>query len=156
MLYIRSWLLGLGGRRQSCPFGDWCIYPIKEKHSKNQTGKYSFRHFIIHVVPHEIISIVNPNWEKQIGISNPKEDPSWLQKEVITGWQRENLAPTKFEIQIWVFNFGRRVEYSKIWRDRFPFAWITFLLRRQSRKQTDVDTILKTLRPTPGSTHCFA
>ena len=68
------------------------------------------------------------------GISNPKEDPSWHQKEVIprcqrynsnenlswrqkeliTKCQRENFAPTEFKIQIWVFNFGRGVEYSNI------------------------------------------
>ena len=61
--------------------------------------------------------------------------------------QWEHFAPTKFKIQIWVWNFGRGVEYSKIWRDGFPFARITFLLIRQSGNQTDVDTILKTLVP---------
>ena len=37
-----------------------------------------------------------------------------------------------------VLTFGRKVEYTKIWRDRFSFAQLTFLLRWRSRKKTDV------------------
>ena len=75
----------------------------------------------------------NPREESPV-ISNPKEDLSWRQKEVILrcqqdnsnedpSWhqkvlilrcQHENFAPTKFEIQSWVLDFGRRVEYSMI------------------------------------------
>ena len=111
-----------------------CSYPRKENYSKSPTGKY--------VVPHEQISRVDPNGEKQgviiekesPGIANPKGDPSWRQteliprcqqdnsnkdpswrrKELILRCQRENFAPTEFEIQIWVLNFGSGVQYSKI------------------------------------------
>ena len=113
-----------------------------------------------YVVPHKRRSIVNPNEGKQIGIpkkeslgiSNPKEylswhqkeviprcqrknsnkDPSWRQKGLILRCQRENFVPTKFEIQIWVSNFGRGVKYSMISRDRFTFAQLTFLLSRKN------------------------
>ena len=138
LIYIRSRKMGQGGSRQYFPFGNWCSSPIKEKHIKPQQGK----------------SKMNPP-EESPGISNPREDPSWHQKKVIPRWQRENFVPTKLEIQIWVFNFGCGVEYSNIWRNVFPFARITFLLIRQSGKKADVGTILKILRPTPGSTHCF-
>ena len=111
-----------------------CSSPRKDKYSKSPTGKY--------LVPHERIIRVNPNGGKQggipekesPGIANPKgypswrqtelipkcqrensnEDPSWRQKELIPRCQRENFAPTEFEIQIWVLNFGRRVQYSNI------------------------------------------
>ena len=86
-----------------------CSSPRKEKHSKPQQGK----------------SKRNPQ-EESPGISNPREDPSWRQKEVIPRCQRENFVPTKFEIQIWVSNFMRRVEYSRIWRDGFPFCTARF------------------------------
>ena len=49
-----------------------------------------------------------------------------------------SLAPTEFEIQIWVLNLGRGVQYSNIWIHGFLFARITFLLSRQSGKKTDV------------------
>ena len=58
------------------PGGFICSSPIKEKHSKNPTGKY--------VVPHKRKSIVNPNGGTQRvipgkespGIPNLKGDPS--------------------------------------------------------------------------------
>ena len=57
-----------------------------------------------------------PSWRQKeiIPRDNSNEDPIWRQKGLIPRCQRENFAPTKFEIQIWVFNFGRGVEYSKI------------------------------------------
>ena len=69
-----------------------CSSPRKEKHSKTQTGKY--------IVPHERISIVNPNGGKKIGIPdkespgipNPREDTSWRQNELIPMCQRENYS----------------------------------------------------------------
>ena len=100
-----------------------CSSTRKEKHSKHQRGKAKR----------------NPP-EEYMGISNPKEDLSGLQKEVILRCQRENSAPTKFEIQIWVLNFGCGVEYSNIWRDRFPFARLTFILSRRSGNQRDIST----------------
>ena len=103
-----------------------CSYPRKYKHRKSQRGK----------------SKRNPP-EESPGISNTKEDPSWRQKEVIMMCQRDNFVPTKFEIQIWVWNFWRRVDYYKIWRYGFPFARLTFLLRGRSGNQTDVAEILK-------------
>ena len=98
--------------------------------------------------------------KEYLRISNPKEDPSWRQKEVIskcqrdnsnkdlswhqkkviTRYQQENFVPTKCEV--WVLNFGRGVEYSKIWRNGFPFARLTFLLSQQSVNKTDVAKIL--------------
>ena len=62
-----------------------CSTPRKEKSSRPQQGKTKR----------------NPS-EESTGISNPKEDPSWHQKEVIPRCQRDNFAPTNFEIQIWV------------------------------------------------------
>ena len=62
-----------------------CSSPKKDNPSKPQRGKSNW----------------NPSEESQ-EISNPMEDPSWLQKDVIQRCQRENSAPTKFEIQIWV------------------------------------------------------
>ena len=64
--------------------------------------------------------------------------PSWRQTELIPRCQRENFAPTEFEIQIWVLKFGREVEYTKIRRKEFPFARLTFLLIRLSGEKTDV------------------
>ena len=122
-------------------------------------------------------SVVNPNEGNQRGIPekaslriyNPKEDTSWLKKEVIPrcqrdnskedqSWhqkkliprfQRDNFAPKEFEIKIWVLNFGRRVKYSNIRRGGFPFARLTSLLSRRSGKNTDVAMILKILCPNP-------
>ena len=67
-----------------------CSPPRKEKHIKTPTGKY--------VVPHEQISIVNPNGGNRIGIPekespeipNPKEYLSWRHKELITRCQQDN------------------------------------------------------------------
>ena len=47
-------------------------------------------------------------------VYNSYVDPSWREKELIPMCQRENFAPTEFEIQMWVLNFGRGVEYTKI------------------------------------------
>ena len=74
---------------------------------------------------------------------NSNEDPSWRQKELIPSCQRENVAPTEFEIQIWVLNFGRRVQYSKILMHGFPFVRLTFPLIRKSGKKKDVCYDLK-------------
>ena len=85
------------------------------------------------------ISELAPNGiNSKVQQGNSNRDPSWHQKELIPRCQQEHFAPTDFEIQIWVFNFGRGVEYSKIWINGFPFAQITFLLSRQSGKKTDV------------------
>ena len=61
----------------------------------------------------------NPSWRQKEVIprcqrDTSNEDPIWHQKELIPRFQRDNFAPTEFEIQIWVLNFGRGVEYSKI------------------------------------------
>ena len=92
---------------------------------------------------------VDPSWrqkeliqrcqrENSYVVYNSYMDPSWHQKELITRCQRENFAPTEFEIQIWVLNFGREVDYTKIQRNGFPFARLTFLLSQRSGNKTDV------------------
>ena len=90
----------------------------------------------IHVVPQESWRRVNPNrgktkrnpLEEYLGIPNLKEDPSWREKEVIPRCQRECFAPTKFEIQIRVWNFGHEVEDSEIWRNWFLLCKAQFFL----------------------------
>ena len=89
----------------------------------------------IHVVPQESRSIVNLKRENQRritqknlrGRSNPKEDPIPCQKEVISRCQQENFAPTRFEIQIWLWSSGGRIECSNIWINAFPFSLLNFL-----------------------------
>ena len=108
--------------------------------SQYHDGKCSPHKNLENSKPQQVKSNRNPP-EESLGMSNPKEDPSWRKKEVITRCQRENFASMKFEIQIWVWNFGRRVEYSKIWRNGFPFAQLTFILSWRSGQQTDVSTI---------------
>ena len=139
ILSIRSQRLGRGERRQSCTFGYWCSHPIKKKSSKPQQGKTK-----------------RNTSEESPGIYDPKEYPSWLQNMVTPRCQQENFAPTKFEIKIWVWNFGRGVEDSKIQRNGFPLFKLTFILSRRSVKQTDVATLKKKTRLTLGSTYCFA
>ena len=114
-----------------------CSSPRKEKYSRSPTGKY--------VVPHERIGRVKPNGVKQggtpekesLGVANHKWYPSWRQTELIPRCQRESFTPTDFEIQIWVLNFVRGVEYFKIWINQFSFARLTFLLSRRSEKKMD-------------------
>ena len=135
-----------------------CSSPRKAKNSKSPTGEY--------VVPHKQTRRVNPNRGKQgvipekesPGIANSKgdpswrqrelilrcqggnsnEDPSWCQKELVPSCQQEIFAPTQFENQISVLNFGHGVQYSNIWINGFPFARLTFLLSQRSGKKTDV------------------
>ena len=83
LLYIRSWQLGRGESSQSCPFNDWCSSPVKDKPSK----------------PQQVKAKRNPS-EESPGIYNPKEYPNGRQKKVIPICQKENFAPTKFEIKI--------------------------------------------------------
>ena len=126
--------MGQGGCRQSCTFGDWCSSPRKEKYSKNPTEICSSPRKEKHSKPQRGKAKRNPRKEEYPGISNPNKYPSWCQKEIIPRCQRkhsnkdlswcqkeliprcqqEHFVPTKFEIQIWVFNFWRGVEYSKI------------------------------------------
>ena len=61
------------GKAELKPNGDICSSPRKEKQSKPQRWKEKR----------------NPREESR-GISNPKEDPSWRQKEVIPRCQRYN------------------------------------------------------------------
>ena len=98
-LFMLHWISGI-----QC-YPNKYIYPRKEKPSKPQQVKTKRK-----------------LTEESPEISNPKEYTSWRQKEVIPRCQRENFAPTKFEIQIWVWNFGRGVEDSKIWRNGFPIS----------------------------------
>ena len=63
---------------------------------------------------------------------------SWLQKELIPRCQRKNFTLTEFEIQVWVLNFRRGVQYSKIWINGLPFARLTFILSQKGGKKTDV------------------
>ena len=63
-----------------------------------------------------------PQWGEQRGIPQrniresliPRNIQVGTKRKIILRFQLENFAPTKFEIQIWVVNFGRGVEYSKI------------------------------------------
>ena len=99
------------------------------------------------------------------GISITKGDPSWRQKEVnskvpagqllrsvkflrrselapkelIPRCQWDISAPTEFEIQIWVLNFRRNVEYIKIRGNEFSsLHGSLFLPSRRSENKTDV------------------
>ena len=96
----------------------------------------------------------NPS-EQSSRISNPKEDPSWRQKELIPRCQWENFAPKKFEIQIWVWNFVRRIEYSMIWRNGFPLCKAHFSSEPTKWKADRRWYAFKNLRPTPGPTNLF-
>ena len=75
-----------------------------------------------------------PRFQKE----NYNRDPSWRQKKLFTRCQRETFVPTRFEIQFWVLNVGRGVEYSNIRINGFPFVWLTFIPRQRSGKKTDV------------------
>ena len=44
----------------------------------------------------------------------------------------------EFEIQIWVLNLGREVEYTKIRGNEFPFERLTFIMSRRNGKKTGV------------------
>ena len=64
--------------------------------------------------------------------------------------------PTEFEIQIWVLNFWREVEYTKIQRNEFSLCTDQFFFRSgEVEIRQTIARILKILRPTPGSTHFF-
>ena len=79
-----------------------------------------------------------------------------MPKELIPRCQRDIFAPTEFEIKIWVLNFGRKLDYTKIQRNEFPLCTSNFFFRDykvEIRRMSP--TILKTLRHNPGSTHCF-
>ena len=53
--------------------------------------------------------------------------PKLAPKELITRCQRDNFAPEGFEIQIWVWNYGREVDYTKARGNEFPLRTAHFL-----------------------------
>ena len=61
------------------------------------------------------------------------------QKELIPRCQRDISTPTEFEILIWVWNFGRKVEYTKIQKKRISsLLGSIFLPSRRSGNNTEV------------------